>query len=91
MLEAGIQKAKPVNIKKNDIRGNVVSNRVLRPNVSIVFIAGIAKKKLTIPTVAACIAQPVSDRFAGEREKNETARRTAILLQWQAQAQVMGS
>lgn len=41
-MPVGIQNEKPVKNKNRDISGNVTNNRNLRPNVSIVLIAGMA-------------------------------------------------
>lgn len=38
-----------MNSRKSAMRGNVVSKRLRRPKVSIVYTAGIANKKLMMP------------------------------------------
>lgn len=44
-----IQNEKPVQKRKMDISGNVVSSRLRRPKVSIVYTAGRAKIQFVIP------------------------------------------
>lgn len=44
-----IQNENPVNSRNNDMRGKVVSKRLRRPKVSIVYTAGMANKKLMMP------------------------------------------
>jgi hypothetical protein len=44
-----MKKLNPVYNKERDMSGNVVRRRFRRPNVSIVYMAGIANKKLMIP------------------------------------------
>jgi hypothetical protein len=41
--------AKPVMSRKSDMRGNVISRRFLRPNVSMVYTAGRAMTKFRAP------------------------------------------
>ncbi|KAL1606709.1 hypothetical protein SLS60_004116 [Paraconiothyrium brasiliense] len=45
----GIQKEKPVKSKKKAMSGKVLKRRLRRPKVSIVYKAGIAKRKLMTP------------------------------------------
>jgi hypothetical protein len=44
-----MKKEKPVKRRNIHMNGNVVRSRLRRPNVSIVYTAGIAKSQLTIP------------------------------------------
>lgn len=54
---SGIQKLKPVKNNARDINGNVVKSKLRRPNVSMVYMAGIANS-----------LQDVSDNHRGQEE-----------------------
>jgi hypothetical protein len=57
-------KAKPVMSKKRDMRGNVTSKRLRRPNVSIVYTAGRAMTKLRAPKPQEARSAWISEKLA---------------------------
>ena len=57
-------KAKPVMSKKRDMRGNVTSKRLRRPNVSMVYTAGRAMTKLRAPKPQDAKSAWISEKLA---------------------------
>jgi|SRR5712664_3635584 hypothetical protein len=62
--ELGIQKLNPVKNKHRDMRGKVVRSRLRRPKVSMVYTAGMAKRKLITPQPREAPRALISERFA---------------------------
>lgn len=69
--DSGIQKLKPVKKRQSDIRGKVVKRRFLRPKVSIVYMAGMAKRKLMMPNPRDADRALISERFACKKTSEE--------------------
>jgi len=69
--DSGIQKLKPVKKRQSDIRGNVVNRRFLLPKVSIVYTAGMAKRKLMMPNPKDAERALISERFACKNTSEE--------------------
>ena len=69
--DSGIQKLNPVKNKHSDINGKVVRRRFLRPNVSMVKTAGMAKRKLISPNPKDADNALISDRLAWRKTSDE--------------------
>lgn len=64
---AGIQKLKPVKRRNSDKKGYVVSRRLRRPKVSIVWIAGTAKTQLIRPKPSEALRAEIGENPASRK------------------------